>query len=134
MWHLLIWPRYIFFNVKDFGPLNAVVSLNKKRLINQHKKSVKVDAPEIKNIINEERKKEPDLKYRYQDPNDAKRKMSTILTLHDIPLSSAISVDHRFQNIMHIEFLGEELVVVERPILDVIAKLPKSFYRKKYAS
>ncbi|KAJ3375575.1 hypothetical protein HDU92_000708, partial [Lobulomyces angularis] len=41
----------------------------------------------------------------------------------------------RFQPLIHLDFLNEkELVVIERPFLKIMEKLPPGFYRHKYGS
>ena len=46
----------------------------------------------------------------------------------------ALEMDHRFQSIMHMQGLGTELVVVERPVLHVLASLPSAFQKHKYGT
>nr|KAJ3415656.1 U3 small nucleolar RNA-associated protein 4 [Polyrhizophydium stewartii] len=43
-------------------------------------------------------------------------------------------MDHRFQAIMFIGFAGSDMIVVERPVLHVLAALPQAFYKHKYGT
>jgi hypothetical protein len=49
-------------------------------------------------------------------------------------VGDALVVSNRFQNIMFAGSIGNEIVVVERPILHVLAELPPAFSKDSYGS
>ena len=46
----------------------------------------------------------------------------------------AIHMDHRYQSLMFVKGFSRELVIMERPVLHVLAELPPAFSKSKYAS
>jgi hypothetical protein len=63
---------------------------------------------------------------------EMQRKDSYKLTYAKTPM--AMNMDHRFQNILAFKAMGKEIVVVERPVLHVLAELPPAFHKAKYGS
>jgi U3 small nucleolar RNA-associated protein 4 len=49
-------------------------------------------------------------------------------------VGDAMVVSNRFQNIMYAGSIGNEIVVVERPVLHVLAELPPAFSKESYGS
>ncbi len=46
-----------------------------------------------------------------------------------------LKMSHRFQSIMFMGVCNEsELLIVERPVLEMLQNLPQSFYKKKYGT
>ena len=71
-------------------------------MINQLKSSnERLDSMDARNILAYEKEKEIEMGLVSAPSNetedDCKRKASSIMTLHDVPLSPAFSVDHKFQ-------------------------------------
>lgn len=64
------------------------------------------------------------------------------LTLADSNLDEASSphfsqvfkMDHRYQPLMYLDFVGREMVVVERPALAVMKSLPQGYYKHQYGT
>ncbi|KAH6560321.1 hypothetical protein BASA62_010522 [Batrachochytrium salamandrivorans] len=51
-----------------------------------------------------------------------------------VTLQKGFVVDTRYQSIMYLGFCGSQIVVVERPVLHVLAALPTAFYKHKYGT
>lgn len=73
------------------------------------------------------------------DESVAKASPATVIDLDSEPLpisrfSDAFSMDHRFQSVMFLDFMGSEMVVVERPGLAVMQSLPEGFYKHSYGT
>ncbi|KAJ8324290.1 U3 small nucleolar RNA-associated protein [Batrachochytrium dendrobatidis] len=51
-----------------------------------------------------------------------------------VTLRKGFVMDTRYQSIMYMEYAGSELVVIERPVLHVLATLPVAFYKHKYGT
>lgn len=52
----------------------------------------------------------------------------------DLTKESVWRLDHRFQSLMYCNVGGDEIILVERPVLQLLAELPEAFQKKKFAS
>ncbi|EGF78769.1 hypothetical protein BATDEDRAFT_20391 [Batrachochytrium dendrobatidis JAM81] len=68
--------------------------------------------------------------------HEGKKNTKHASTAHgtQVTLRKGFVMDTRYQSIMYMEYAGSELVVIERPVLHVLATLPVAFYKHKYGT
>ncbi|KAJ1339090.1 hypothetical protein BSLG_006228 [Batrachochytrium salamandrivorans] len=73
---------------------------------------------------------EGEIVLRNEPQDQSGRKLASV----QVTLQKGFVVDTRYQSIMYLGFCGSQIVVVERPVLHVLAALPTAFYKHKYGT
>jgi hypothetical protein len=67
-------------------------------------------------------------------PNSKNTTDTSLESTKESKLSEAFQMDHRYQPLLFLDFIENEMVVVERPELEVLRSLPPSYYKHAYGT
>lgn len=105
---------------KDVGARNAVLNVNKRKRIKQHKDDGRKET--------EERRSK-----RHEQGGIAAPTSEPPVPVKGDPMNFQLLF--KYQPLMFLDFMGpDSMVVVERPMFGILEKLPPSFYKAKYGT